>query len=736
MVAYYITGTTVDVTTAETTGNYYFTVTTYDKGYNESEPSKEVNALGINLLYPPSASSELPTNLELLWQEYAGATSYHIQVSDRSDFSHLTVDQAGVVGTSHGISGLENNTRYYWRISPDNTGLWSSSWSFVTQRKYFETLWAQSAATNNLPEWFTTTKTSETGLAYNAGNLYVISNQPTLNIEIIDASTGEHSGSLNVTGIEQNAGLLSDIECCENAILACNITDDVSVTPFKMYYWQNAESSPVVLFSYSDGNYKLGSDFSVIGSMQSEAAIFVPVINSNLVLRWNITAGVADNEPTVITLQNISNLGEYASVSAVVENQTVVLYVNGNGTTAKFDTQGNQIADYPNLFTESASTKFELFDYKGFRFALALRNEEITDASSQNCVMADIETGELYGFTPQLGSAYDNSAFGDIAYSISESGVPVIYVLSAKNGIGAYTIAQFPPIVENISIAGILKVEAELNVEYDYIDPNNDPEGGTKYQWYRASDANGTDTQAIVGAIQSAYTLTASDEGKYISCSVTPVAKEGTFLIGDTYNSPNYGAVAPAEAPPVASNLYIEGIFEVWRTLTAHYTYSDINGDTEGNSVIRWFRATSASGAGRQIISGESGITYQVREADKGYYIFFDLRPEAQTGIQFGDQKQSPTVGPIEASTSDCNPTTLADINFYPNPTTGKMILDNSAGFIKLKIVNTVGSVLIINELNGYSNYSIDLSLMPAGVYLAYLFDNEGNKSILKIVKL
>jgi len=79
-----------------------------------------------------------------------------------------------------------------------------------------------------------------------------------------------------------------------------------------------------------------------------------------------------------------------------------------------------------------------------------------------------------------------------------------------------------PPTVSNVSISGTLEVGSLLTGSYDYSDPDNDPESGSVYTWYRSDDAGGSGKTAIGGADANTYTLVNADEGKYISFSVIP----------------------------------------------------------------------------------------------------------------------------------------------------------------------------------------------------------------------
>jgi len=84
----------------------------------------------------------------------------------------------------------------------------------------------------------------------------------------------------------------------------------------------------------------------------------------------------------------------------------------------------------------------------------------------------------------------------------------------------------------NVSLTGNVTVGNTLQVQYRYFDANNDPEGDTRFQWYRCNSATGTGKTAIAGATTQSYTLTENDRGFYIFAEVTPYASSGKLLKG------------------------------------------------------------------------------------------------------------------------------------------------------------------------------------------------------------
>jgi hypothetical protein len=75
------------------------------------------------------------TSPNLSWEAVTSAASYNVLVSTVSTFASTAWSQTGLTGVSASVSGLANNTGYFWKASATNAGgtsPWSSVWSFTT----------------------------------------------------------------------------------------------------------------------------------------------------------------------------------------------------------------------------------------------------------------------------------------------------------------------------------------------------------------------------------------------------------------------------------------------------------------------------------------------------------------------------------------------------------------------------------------------------------------------------
>lgn len=85
------------------------------------------------------------------------------------------------------------------------------------------------------------------------------------------------------------------------------------------------------------------------------------------------------------------------------------------------------------------------------------------------------------------------------------------------------------PSATNVSITGILNVGETISGTYLYQDNESDAEDVSLFQWYRADDTSGTNEIVIPGATSVNYAVSTSDDGKFLSFGVTPIAATGAL---------------------------------------------------------------------------------------------------------------------------------------------------------------------------------------------------------------
>ena len=87
------------------------------------------------LVYPSDNANQIPTSVNLDWNQAQYATHYQLQVSLNNYFNNLIYDNDEITSTVQGISGLQQNVEYFWRVRGWNAsgfGDWSVVRSFST----------------------------------------------------------------------------------------------------------------------------------------------------------------------------------------------------------------------------------------------------------------------------------------------------------------------------------------------------------------------------------------------------------------------------------------------------------------------------------------------------------------------------------------------------------------------------------------------------------------------------
>ncbi|MFJ8265760.1 Ig-like domain-containing protein [Peribacillus asahii] len=145
------------------------------------------------------------------------------------------------------------------------------------------------------------------------------------------------------------------------------------------------------------------------------------------------------------------------------------------------------------------------------------------------------------------------------------------------------------PEAKDLAITGTAEVDKTLTASYTYFDVEGDLESGTKYQWYRSDDADGTNMTPINGATGRSHTITMGDVGTYLSVRVTPRASSGEeygFFV-EKFTS---AAIQPPDwTPPEANKLSPNGGFlpVASRTDDLEITFSeDIKKGSNGYIMI------------------------------------------------------------------------------------------------------------------------------------------------------
>ena len=91
-----------------------------------------------SLVSPSDNSTGLSTTLKLTWTAITNAATYGIEISKNPDFNSLVINNSTLTINEFTVTGLENLTKYYWRVRAINlagSSPYSQVWSFTTKEK-------------------------------------------------------------------------------------------------------------------------------------------------------------------------------------------------------------------------------------------------------------------------------------------------------------------------------------------------------------------------------------------------------------------------------------------------------------------------------------------------------------------------------------------------------------------------------------------------------------------------
>lgn len=116
--------------------NYDFEKATKGLASLESKMFTPSGAPSVPVLDSPAdGATGQPTSVTFKWDSSQGASSFHLQVSMKDDFTDTLIEESGIAGTSYALSGLTKDTTYYWRVRAlGSTGIsrFSDPRSFTT----------------------------------------------------------------------------------------------------------------------------------------------------------------------------------------------------------------------------------------------------------------------------------------------------------------------------------------------------------------------------------------------------------------------------------------------------------------------------------------------------------------------------------------------------------------------------------------------------------------------------
>ena len=130
---------TFNVVRLQPSTTYYWRVQAYDNNGNSPYSTiwhfttADVQLVAPVLLAPADNSTITQSNITLSWQDVFGALGYDIQLSIDENFA-FAVSNYNTAATNFALSGLPENTTFFWRVRSANNNAqseWSDIWQFT-----------------------------------------------------------------------------------------------------------------------------------------------------------------------------------------------------------------------------------------------------------------------------------------------------------------------------------------------------------------------------------------------------------------------------------------------------------------------------------------------------------------------------------------------------------------------------------------------------------------------------
>jgi photosystem II stability/assembly factor-like uncharacterized protein len=110
---------------------------------------------------PVNGATDVPLSTSLQWEPVVGRGWYHVQLSTDTSFSTKIADNSFFSATLYPVSGLSNNTKYFWRVAAvtvSESGPWCALQTFTTTHSTSvsknEAMPKEYALANNYPNPF------------------------------------------------------------------------------------------------------------------------------------------------------------------------------------------------------------------------------------------------------------------------------------------------------------------------------------------------------------------------------------------------------------------------------------------------------------------------------------------------------------------------------------------------------------------------------------------------------
>lgn len=602
-----------------------------------------------------------------------------------------------------------------------------------TQDFGLERMWIASEKTGAIPTYMNPAVTTERGMAASNGeHMYIASRKEGADILIVNKTDGSFVGKLDMTGVAGGVYPINDVEVSEDGqIVAMPLH---ASTDFWLYKWENELAAPVKWLEATLPESARFDKFTLVGDVSGDAIVTAAAAGANKIYRWVIAGGVAGEMQTI-------DLGDYVQGTAAAAmpystSDTAWMLLDGKGIAPAIAKPDGtllksipMVDDYNNYKIQSNSPN--VFTHKGRTLAAffqAMRKEPL-GARALIVDITDTASIQIVDSTEYISNQQPWDGYlGEVDVVTTEDHYE-IYMLQAKYGLAAWKgVIELPEFVSGITNWEGTEVYAEFTKALD-----NESLSASAENWtIMAGDAAATITNVSSTDEVITFTLeSAIAYGDSVTLAYDGEANVAAFdgMLLAAFGPVGIESIVGVQAP-VATDVDYTSDGNVF---TGVYTYSDADGDVEGDSKYQWWYASDVDGTDALKVIGETQLTYTVTNDMAGKYIAFEVTPVAATG---GDAYlEGEAVTSAFKIFTDVSDAFAATFSLYPNPVKDVLTVENCMDVRSIQVYDVTGRVVLTMENNGANTMTIPMNNFHKGVYFVKLNSENAATFVKRIVK-
>jgi hypothetical protein len=312
------------------------------------------------------------------------------------------------------------------------------------------------------------TGSTERGLAFGNGHVYLVSRTGGNFIRILDSATGADLGALNNAGISGGTFAVNNIAVgADGMIYVGNLTTQSTTSPYKIYRWATEGAAPVAAYSGNGGlaGARIGDNLAAFGS--GSGTLLAAGYNSTPAIAGN--NGYAIIDPTGGTAAAIAfsgtppNAGDFRLGLSFIDASHVIGTAGSSlYRYTSFSGASGTLLGSPAIPDPAGATADRLLSYTVLGGHALLAVESIGDSHVSLYDMSD-PSNPIYlasrnntsGTLTANSNGTGELAWGNVTYNADGTWSETLYAMSSNQGIQAFIVTVPEPGVGSLSLLGL-----------------------------------------------------------------------------------------------------------------------------------------------------------------------------------------------------------------------------------------------------------------------------------------